>query len=66
MVIRIELRIFNQTVPSASFGQKILNKETLKTTVCQTAPPAKLLFVFFYLFMKNDVDGKKSRIQRRV
>ena len=44
MVIRIELRIFDQIVTSVSFGPKNMNPSrnagTLKAIVCQTAPLA--------------------------
>ena len=46
MVIRFELKIFDQIVTSVSFGPKNgnppQNAETLKTIVCQMAPLAKL------------------------
>ena len=59
MVIRIELRIFDQIVTSVSFdiknGNSPRNAGTLKTFVCQTAPRAKLPPGGSYLFMKYDV-----------
>ena len=57
MVIRIELRIFDQIVTSVSFGPKtgIPHEvpKTFKTIVCKTAPLAKL--TPSYLFMKYDI-----------
>ena len=51
MVIRIELRIFDQIVTSVSFwprnGNSPRNAETLKRIVCQTAPLAKLPSHYF-------------------
>ena len=61
MVIRIELRIFDQIVTSVSFGPKTVipplppNARTLKTIVCQTAQLAKLPPGGSYSFMKYDV-----------
>ena len=67
MVIRIELKIFDQIVTSISFDIKngipppLRNAGTLKTIVCQTAPLAKLPpEVGSYLFMKYGVFGQKA------
>ena len=59
MVIRIEVRIFDQIVSSVSFGphngNHPRNAETLKTIVCHMAPLAKLTPEGgSYLFVKYD------------
>ena len=65
MVIWIELRIFDQIVTSVTFGSKKGNAETLKTTVCQTAPLAKLPPGGF-LFSEVLVSLHWLRIEQRI
>ena len=59
MVIRFDLKIWNQIGTSVSFdiknGNPFRNAGTLKTIVCQMAPLAKLPPGGFLLFMKYDV-----------
>ena len=65
MVIRIELRVSDKGVMSASFGQKKLNTYTLNTIVSQTAPlatlqPSTWVHIYSNIFMKYSFLGNNA------